>query len=165
MVDWPAKNPRALSRQLSALLLTLLVIGLSACAADQATGKVGEPLRAGDYELTITNIDGHASSPDRFTNAKPGNVLVKADFVMNNKGGLHLPVWASYFTLHDSGGSDNSVRTDVTGDQYLTKQRDVPPGGTTQGTVYFEMAANERPQSVVFAPALVGWRTRIAVQP
>ncbi|HEY3115330.1 MAG TPA: DUF4352 domain-containing protein [Chloroflexota bacterium] len=152
-------------RFLPLMFVALTAVGLGACSADQASGKVGEPIRAGDYELTVTNLDAHASGPDRFTNPKPGNVLVKADFVMNNKGGLHLPVWASYFTLHDSGGSDNPVRTDVSGDQYLTKQRDVPPGGTTQGTVYFEMAANERPQSIVFAPALVGWRTRIAVQP
>lgn len=145
-------------------LLVLASIALAGCSADQTTGRVGEPVRAGDYELTVTNVESPAERPDRFTNPKPGNRLVKLDFVMTNRGALHLPVWASYFALHDSGGTDNSVRTDVSGDQYLTKQRDVPPGGSTQGTIYFEMAANEKAESAVFAPALLGWRTRITVQ-
>src|SRR5579864_9428234 len=66
-------------RALPTFLLALAALGGGSCSpADQPTGKVGEPIQAGDYELTVTNLDAHASSPDRFTNPKPGNVLVKA---------------------------------------------------------------------------------------
>lgn len=146
---------------LSLLLLTALT--LVGCTADQATGRVGESIVAGDYELTITSVENPAQPPDRFTNPKPGNRLVKAEFSVKNRGGLHLPVWANYFSLRDSGGVDNLARTDISGDQYL-RQRNVPPGGTTQATLYFEMAANQRPERLVFDPDIVGWRTQIAVQ-
>ncbi|MBI4213989.1 MAG: DUF4352 domain-containing protein [Chloroflexi bacterium] len=143
----------------AALLLSVI---LSACASNQGTGGVGQPITAGDYVLTVTAMDNPAQSPDRFTNPKTGNRFVKFDFTMSNRGNLVLPVWASYFTLRSSGGSDNRVRTDVSGEQYL-KQRVVQPGGSTQATIYFEMAANERPERLIFAPAIAGWRTEIAV--
>ena len=132
------------------------------CSADQAAGKVGEPLAAGDYVLTVTAVDASAQGPDRFTNPKPGNRFVKVDINVSNQGGLILPVWASYFSLKDSGGVDNAVRTDVSGDQYL-KQRTVPPGGATQATIFIEMASNLRAEQLVFAPQILGWHTRIAV--
>jgi hypothetical protein len=123
---------------------------------------VAEPLAAGDYLLTIVTVENPAPSPDRFTNPKAGNRFVKFELTMANRGGLHLPVWASYFTLRDSGGIDNPVRTDVSGDQYL-RTRSLPPGGVLTATLIFEMAANQRPEHLVFAPAIVGWRTRISV--
>lgn len=141
------------------LFLSLVFAG---CSADQAAGRVGEALYAGDYVLTVTAVDTSAQGPDRFTNPKPGNRFVKFDINVSNQGGLILPVWASYFTLKDSGGVDNQVRTDVSGEQYL-KQRTVPPGGSTQATIFIEMASNLRAEQLVFAPQVTGWRTRVAV--
>lgn len=140
----------------------MAAIMVTACTSDQSTGKPGQALAAGDYVLTVTNVENPAQGPDRFTNPKPGNRLVKFDITMSNTGGLILPVWASYFALHDSGGIDNPARTDVSGDQYL-KQRTIAPGGSTQATMYFEMAGNERAERLVFAPAILGWHTAIAV--
>lgn len=151
-----------LSRPILGICLVgvLLLVG---CANDQSSGRVGEPIGAGDYQLTITNVENPANPPDRFTNPRPGNRLVKVDFSVNNRGGLHLPLWASYFSLRDSGGVDNPARTDISGEQYL-RQRTVPPGGSAQSTLYFEMAANQRPERLVFDPEIIGWRTQVSVQ-
>lgn len=149
-------------RPLAFLLLAVLALVLSGCAADQASGRVGEPIAAGDYVLQVTAVENPAQSPDRFTNPKPGNRFVKFDVTVSNRGGLILPVWASYFTLKDSGGVENPVRTDVSGEQYL-RQRTVPPGGSTQATIYVEMAGNLRAEQLVFAPQIMGWRTRVDV--
>jgi hypothetical protein len=129
---------------------------------DRASGSVGQPITAGGYVLTVQAVDPSAAGPDRFTNPKPGNRLVKVDFTMENRDGLILPVWASYFSIKDSAGIDNPVRTDVSGDQYL-KQRFVPPGGSTQATIYVEVASNLRAQHLVFDPDVLGWTTRIEV--
>ena len=151
-----------LSRPALAASGVLLALAMSACGADQVAGRPGDAITAGDYVLTVTAVENPASPPDRFTNPKPGNRFVKFDFTMGNRGGLLLPVWAGYFTLRSSGGATSPVRTDVSGDQYL-RQRVVQPGGSTQATIYIEMAANERPEQLVFAPTILGWRTQIAV--
>src|SRR6266540_2631173 len=93
------------------LVLALATL-LAGCAGDQGSGKVGEPIKAGDYLLTVTAFENSAQGPDRFTNPKPGNRLVKFDVAVTNQGGLVLPVWASYFKLKDSAGIENQVRTD-----------------------------------------------------
>ena len=136
---------------------------LTACSqSDQPTGRVGEPITAGDYQLTVISMENPAERPDRFTSPKPGNRFVKFDITVTNVGRQHLPVFASHFSLRDSGGIDNPVRSDISGDRIL-KQTSVAPGQKADGTLYFEMAANQSPSELVFSPAVVGWRTRISV--
>lgn len=144
----------------------LLVLGaLAACSgADQPVGRVGETLAAGDYQVTVTKLENPAERPDRFTNPKIGSRFVKAELTIVNTGAQHLPAFATHFTLKDSGGIDNPPRMDVSGDKII-KTTSLAPGQRVEGSIYFEMAANESPVELVFAPAVVGWRTRVTVKP
>lgn len=133
-----------------------------ACGQDQVTGSLGEPISAGDYKLTVTEFENPAQPPDRFTNPKPGNRFVKVDVSIENTGQQHLPVAAAYFTLSDSGGIANTALPGIPSDRGL-RQTSVGPGQRFQGVLFFEMAANLRPEQIVFAPAVVGWRTKTVV--
>ncbi len=102
---------------------------VAACSlSDQPKGRLGESITAGDYQLTVTSMENPAERPDRFTNPKPGDRFVKLEVTVTNLGQQHLPVFASHFTLRDTGGIDNAVRTDVSGDRIL-RQTSVSPGG------------------------------------
>jgi hypothetical protein len=140
------------------------VLGLAAACsgADQASGQVGETITAGDYQVTVKSMENPAERPDRFTNPKIGNRFVKFEVTVANNGAQHLPVFGSHFTLRDTGGIDNPPRTDISGDRIL-KQASLGPGQRTEAVLYFEMAASERPAQLVFAPGVVGWRTRVSV--
>jgi hypothetical protein len=126
------------------------------------TGHVGETLTAGDYQLLVSNMENPAQPPDRFTNPKPGNRFVKFDFTVTNIGNQHLPVWANYFTMRDTGGIDYKPREGITSENVL-KQTSLAPGQHVQASLYFEMAANQSPTELVFEPQVVGWRIRITV--
>jgi len=141
------------------LLATAIFTG---CGNDQATGHVGETVAAGDYQLLVTNMDNPAQPPDRFTNPKPGNRFVKFDFTVTNLGNQHLPVAASYFTLRDTANIDYPPREGITSDTVL-KQTSLSPGQRVQASLYFEMAANQSPAQLIFAPGVLGWRTRITI--
>lgn len=144
-------------------LIPVLIAFLAACSgADQPTARLGEPITAGDYQLTVSSMENPAERPDRFTNPKIGNRFVKFELTVANLGSQHLPVFASHFTMRDTGGIDNPARTDISGERIL-KQTSLAPGQRTQAILYFEMAANQSPGQLVFAPAVVGWRTRITV--
>ena len=138
-----------------------LVMFVGGCG-QEATGTLGETIQAGDYQLTATDLENPAQPPDRFTNPKAGNRFVKIDVSVENTGQQHLPVAASYFTLKDSGGIDNPAVPGVPTDRGL-RTTSIGTGQRTQAVLYFEMAANQHPQAVVFAPAIVGQRTRITV--
>lgn len=151
------------SRTLVRLLSLAVLAVLMACSAsDQPTGRLGESIVAGDYQLAVTSMENPAERPDRFTSPKPGNRFVKFEVTATNRGQKHLPVFASHFAMRDTGGIDNPVRTDLSGDRIL-KQTSLAPGQKTDGILYFEMAANQSPAELVFSPAVVGWRTRITV--
>lgn len=139
------------------------ILAISGCSsADQVSGGIGAPITAGDYQLTVTSMDNPAERPDRFTNPKPGNRFVKFDLSVANLGQQHLPVSAGHFTLRDSGGIDNPALPGIPSEGGL-RQTSVAPGQRTQAVLYFEMAANQQPTELVFAPAVVGWRTRVTV--
>jgi hypothetical protein len=144
------------------LALALLVVALSACGGGEAKGNLGAPITSGDYQLTATDLENPAQPPDRFTNPKPGNRFVKMNVLVENTGQQHLPLSANYFTLRDSGGIDNPAVPGIPSDRGL-RQMSVAPGQRFQGVLYFEMAANQRPEQLVFAPGVVGWRNKIAV--
>ena len=144
------------------LLLAVSAAALASCRPDHASGGLGAPITAGDYQLIVANMENPAPSPDRFTNPKPGNRFVKFDVTVRNLGRQHLPLAAGHFTLRDSGGIDNLARPDIPSDTGL-RQTSVAPGQLRQAPLYFEMAANQRPVQLVFAPNAVGWNTRIAV--
>jgi len=144
------------------LLVTFLVPLLSACG-QEVTGAVGSAVASGDYQLTVTGIENPAQPPDRFTNPKPGNRFVKADVTVENVGQQHLPVAAGSFVLRDSGGIDNAAQPGIPSDRGL-RQASIGPGQRWQGPLYFEMAANLQPRQLVFAPSVVGWRTKIIVE-
>jgi hypothetical protein len=145
-------------------LVALASFLVSACGfgADQPTGRVGETIKAGDYQLTLSQVDASADRPDRFTNSKPGNKFVKAHVKVENTGSQHLPVASNYFSLRDSGGIDNPALSGVPSDTGL-KATSIGPGQSFESDMYFEMAANLSPVQIVLAPVVVGWRTRIAV--
>ena len=146
----------------------LLVIGMAlalpalAACGQEASGTLGSPVTAGDYELTASNVENPAQPPDRFTNPKPGNRFVKVDVSIDNPGQQHLPVAANYFVIRDSGGIDNPALAGVPSDRGL-KSASIAPGQHFQTALYFEMAANLHPQQLVFSPSVVGWRTKILV--
>ena len=129
-------------------------------------GKVGETLTAGDYEVVIASMDPHAERPDRFTNPKAGNQFVKFEVTVTNRGAQHLPLAAGYFTLKDSGGVDNSALPGVPSDKGI-KLTSLNPAGQNGSSLsfplYFEMASNLAPRELVFAPFVVGWRTRVTI--
>jgi hypothetical protein len=141
-----------------------MLVFATACGfgADQPTGRVGETIAAGDYQLTVTNVENPAERPDRFTNPKPGNKFVKLHVRINNGGQLYLPVAANYFTLKDSAGIDNTALPNAPSDGALRPQS-IGPGQSVEADMYFEMAANLSPTQLVLAPQVVGWRTRITV--
>ena len=149
-----------------AVLLASVVLALSVLTgcggADQPVGRVAEAIVAGDYQVTVTKMENPAERPDRFTSPKIGNRFVKFEVTVANTGLQHLPVFASHFTLKDSGGIDNPPRVDISGDKII-KQTSLGPGQRTEGVIYFEMAANQTPTQLVFAPGVVGWRTRVTV--
>jgi hypothetical protein len=144
------------------MVALLIALSLTACGADQVTGRVGETLVAGDYELTVQTMENPANPPDRFTNPKPGNRFVKFDFAMANRGNQHLPVAPAYFVMKDTGGIDNTPREGISSDGVL-RATSLAPGQRLQSSLYFEMAANQSPSELVFAPGVVGWRTKITV--
>ncbi len=147
-----------------ALVVGALLITFGGCGgADQVTGPLGVPLAAGDYQLTASNMENPAAPPDRFTNPKPGNRFVKFDVMVSNLGSQHLPVQAAYFTMRDTGGIDNPAMRGVPTDTGL-RETSLAPGQTLSTVLYFEMAANQSPAQLIFAPGVVGWRTRITVQ-
>jgi len=135
---------------------------MAGCGGGQGSGAIGQRVAAGDYQLTATDLENPAQPPDRFTNPKAGNRFVKLDVLIENLGSQHLPVAASHFTLRDTGGIDNPAVPGIPSDRGL-KQTSVGPGQRLQSVLYFEMAANQRPEQLVFAPSIVGWNTRIAV--
>jgi len=139
-----------------------MALPITACGADQVTGRIGETLVAGDYELTVQTMENPAAPPDRFTNPKPGNRFVKFDFAMANRGNQHLPVAPGYFVMKDTGGIDNTPREGISSDGVL-RPTSLAPGQRLQSSLYFEMAANQSPSELVFAPGVVGWRTKITV--
>jgi len=134
---------------------------LSACG-QEVTGTLGSPVTAGDSVLTATDFENPGQPPDRFTNPKPGNRFVKVNVGIDNTGQQHLPIAANYFTVRDSGGIDNPALPGIPSDRGI-RQASVGPGQHFDGVLYFEMAANLQPQRLVFAPAVVGWRTRVVV--
>jgi hypothetical protein len=147
---------------LLALGIAVIVPLLTACG-QQVTGSLGAQIVAGDYQLTATDLENPGAPPDRFTNPKPGNRFVKLDVTVENVGQQHLPVAANYFVIHDSGGLDNPALPGIPTDRGL-RQASIGPGQRWQGVLYFEMAANVHPQQLIFAPAVVGWRTKIMVE-
>jgi hypothetical protein len=144
------------------LVVALMVPLLSACG-QEVTGTIGSATASGDYRLTVTDVENPAPPPDRFTNPKPGNRFVKAEVTVENVGQQHLPVAAGSFVLRDSGGIDNAALPGIPSDRGL-RQTSIGPGQRWQGPLYFEMAANLQPRQLVFAPAVVGWRTKIIVE-
>ena len=144
---------------IAAVSLPLLV---SACGfgADQPTGRLGETLTAGDYQVIATGLENPADRPDRFTNPKAGNRFVKLHVTVTNTGSQHLPVASNYFSLKDSGGTDNPAMAGVPSDTGL-KATSVGPGQHLDTDLYFEMAGNVSPTQLIFAPIVVGWRTRV----
>jgi hypothetical protein len=144
------------------LAIALLVSTVAACGPGEVTGSLGSTIAAGDYQLTATDLENPAQPPDRFTNPKAGNRFVKLNIAVENPGQQHLPLAANHFTLRDSGGIDNPAVPGIPSDRGL-RQMSVAPGQRFQGVLYFEMAANQRPLQMVFAPAVVGWRTKIVV--
>lgn len=146
------------------MALAVLAAPLAGCGfgRDQVSGRLGETLTAGDYQLTVTAMENPAERPDRFTNPKIGNRFVKFDLTVANVGQQHLPVAAAYFTLRDSGGIDNPPRTDISSERVL-RMTSLAPGQRIETSLYFEMAANLSPTQLIFAPGVVGWRTRIEV--
>lgn len=149
-------------RAVALLLLAVFVPVLAGCRSDHASGGLNAPITAGDYQLTVTNMENPAPAPDRFTNPKPGNRFVKFDVSVINLGRQHLPLAAGHFTLRDSGDIDNPARPGLPSDTGL-RETSVPPGQAKQAPLYFEMAANQRPVQLVFTPSAVGWNTRITV--
>jgi len=139
-----------------------LLASVAGGGGQQATGNVGEPISAGEYTLTATDLENPAQPPDRFTNPKPGNRFVRINVSVETTGQQHLPVAASYFTLLDSGGIENPALPGVPSDTGL-KATSIGPGQRVQAVLYFEMAANLQPKAVIFAPAIVGQRTKITV--
>jgi len=151
------------SRFIGVVLVSLLGLAvLAGCRADQVSGRIGETITAGDYQLTARNMDNPAERPDRFTSPKPGNRFVKFEITVANLGNQHLPVQAGYFTMRDTGGIDNPAMRGIPTDSGL-RETSLAPGQSLQTVLYFEMAANQSPAELVFAPAVVGWRTRISV--
>lgn len=146
-----------------ALGIALLATVISACGPGDVTGSLGATITAGDYQLTATDLENPAQPPDRFTNPKPGNRFVKLNISVENPGQQHLPLAASHFTLRDAGGIDNPAIPGIPSDRGL-RQMSVAPGQRFQGVLYFEMAANLQPRQMVFAPAVVGWRTKVVVE-
>lgn len=150
------------ARSAGAIGLALILFAACGFGSDQVSGRIGQPVAAGDYELTVTKMENPAERPDRFTNPKPGNRFVKFEVTVGNVGSQHLPVAAGHFTLRDTGGIDNPAMPGIPSDTGL-RQDSLSPGRRIQTVMFFEMAANQQPAQLVFAPAVVGWRTRIAV--
>ena len=142
--------------------ILLAAVATAGCGGGQGSGAIDERIAAGDYQLTASGLENPAQPPDRFTNPKAGNRFVKLDVLIENGGSQHLPVAASHFTLRDTGGIENPALPGIPSDRGL-KQTSVGPGQRLQTVLYFEMAAYQRPEKLVFAPAIVGWNTRITV--
>jgi hypothetical protein len=149
--------------------LMLACVALAGCGfgRDQVTGRIGETLTAGDYQLTVTSMENPAERPDRFTNPKVGSRFVKFDITMKNVGQQHLPVAAAHFTLRATSPDgretvDNPATPGIPTDRGL-RMTSLSPGQTLDTVLYFEMPANLNPSQLVFAPSVVGWRTRIEV--
>jgi hypothetical protein len=147
-------------------LLTLVLLAcliLAGCQPVEGTGRIGETVTAGDYQLLVSKMENPAASPDRFTNPKAGYRFVKLDITVTNTGKQHLPLAASHFTLVDTGGIENPALRGVPTDTGL-RETSLGPGQHLSVPMYFEMASNESPVRLVFAPKVVGWNTRLVVQ-
>lgn len=155
----------AVVTRLALMLVLASAALLPACGfgADQPTGRLGETISAGDYQLTVTNFENPAERPDRFTSPKAGNRFVKVHVKVANNGPHHLPVAANYFALKDSAGIENPALSGGSSDWAL-RPTSLGPGQNVEADLWFEMAANLSPTELVFAPQIVGWRTRIVVK-
>jgi hypothetical protein len=66
-------------------------------------------------------------------------------------------------TSHDGRETvDNPARSDISSDRVL-RTATLSPGQKLDTSLYFEMPANLDTSQLVFAPVVVGWRTRIEV--
>ncbi len=157
-------NHRLLGRGVLLGFALLAVMALASCGfgQDQITGRVGETLTAGDYQLLVSSVENPAERPDRFTNPQIGYRFVKVTGTVTNRGQQYLPLAASHFTLKDSGDIDNPAKPGVPSDTGL-KATSLSPGQKMDVQLYFEMASNLSPAELVFTPQVVGWRTRIVV--
>jgi hypothetical protein len=151
-------------RRIVLIGIVLATTALTSCGfgQDQVSGRVGETLTAGDYELLVSGIENPAERPDRFTNPQIGNRFVNVTATVTNRGQQYLPLAASHFNLKDTGGIDNPAKPGVPSDTGL-KATSLSPGQKMDLQLYFEMAANQSPVELTFTPQVVGWRTRITV--
>ncbi len=147
---------------LAGLAIASLALGACGFGQDQVTGRVGETLTAGDYQLLVSSVNPHAERPDRFTNPKVGNRFVTTSVTVTNVGQQYLPVAASHFTIIDTAGIENPALPGVPSDTGL-RATSLSPGQKMDTTLYFEVASNQQPAKLIFAPQVVGWRTRIEV--
>jgi hypothetical protein len=150
-------------RRATALFVLVMLAVLAGCQPVEGTGRPGDTITAGDYQLTATNLENPAASPDRFTNPKTGYRFVKLEVTVTNRGQQHLPMAAAHFSLLDSGGVENPALRGVPTDTGL-KETSLGPGQHLTVPMYFEMASNLSPSQLVFAPKVVGWNTRLVVQ-
>jgi hypothetical protein len=149
-----------------ALVAVLASVALAtACGfgADQPTGRVGETLNAGDYQVTATSFENDPARPDRFTNPRSGYKFVKVHVRVMNTGPNHLPVAANYFFVKDTAGQDTPAKEGGSSDWAL-RPTSLGPGQNVEADLYFEVAGNVSAREFIFAPTnIVGWRTRVTV--
>src|SRR4051812_45804542 len=138
----------AIATRLALIAALAFVALVPACGfgADQPTGRLGETLTAGDYQLVASNLEVGAGGPDRFTNPKAGNRFVKLHVTVTNlsSGAQHLPIAPNYFTVKDSAVIDNPALPGGSSDWALRPQS-LPPGQHIETDLWFEVAANLSP--------------------
>jgi hypothetical protein len=157
------RDARGARLALVAVLASMVLAVACGFGADQPTGRLGETLTAGDYQVTATGFEPDPARPDRFTNPKPGTKFVKVHVRVANTGPNHLPVAANYFTVRDSAGTDTPARDGGSSDWAL-RPTSLGPGQNVEADLYFEIPGNVSAREFVFAPTnIVGWRTRVTV--
>ena len=123
----------------------------AAAPAADAAAKIGQKVRDGQFEFTVTNVKkGVNSIGDQYLNQKAQGQYVLVDVTVTNIGDKAQLLADSSQKVRDAKGREFS--TDTSAGIYLQNNKvflnEINPGNTVKGTLVFDMPKDTAPASI-----------------
>lgn len=124
-------------------------------AAPTSAGPVGvsTPQQAGNIIFTILTLKG-VKSVDQFTVAKPGNVIIICDVLIQNLGPDSVSYNPFYFKVKDGDGFEYS--SNFSAPDPTMRSGDLAAGDKVRGNVAFEIPATAKAVILSYDSSIVG---------